>query len=364
MAAAAALFRYSLPLRRPLPVRGAGITRRDGLLLRLEDAAGRCAWGDIAPLPGFSPDTLEEAETALAPRLEAPECFAIPPPPEWPPAVRAGIGMARVALRAAAGGMLPARCLHSGAADHVPVAALLGEVLAAAPEHAAAAVRAGHSVLKLKAGRGDPGEEAGQILRIAAELPSDARLRIDANRAWDWDTAVRFGRAAAHTAIAFIEEPLADPAGLAEYPKAAGLPIALDESLAPWIAALLDHGPEALASAAPWLAPALRAARALVLKPTLCGEFERLIALPERLPEFRGNLVISAMFESDLGAGMLAQLAAALGPAAAPAGLDTLDWLDGGLLATPLVREGGEIRFGAGDWRGDGVIRKTELRHV
>ena len=38
---------------------------REGVLIRLESENGRVGWGEVAPLPGFSQETLEEAITDL-----------------------------------------------------------------------------------------------------------------------------------------------------------------------------------------------------------------------------------------------------------------------------------------------------------
>jgi len=43
---------------------------RRGLLLRLEGADGAVGWGEAAPLPGFSTETLDEATHRLRRRAE------------------------------------------------------------------------------------------------------------------------------------------------------------------------------------------------------------------------------------------------------------------------------------------------------
>ena len=51
------VFRYELPLARPLVLRTCICTSRSGLLLRFEDGDGAFAFGEAAPLPGFSGQT-------------------------------------------------------------------------------------------------------------------------------------------------------------------------------------------------------------------------------------------------------------------------------------------------------------------
>ena len=51
------LYRYSIPFKQG--------GQREGILMRLESKKGDVGWGEIAPLPGFSAETLEEAIDAL-----------------------------------------------------------------------------------------------------------------------------------------------------------------------------------------------------------------------------------------------------------------------------------------------------------
>ena len=49
------LFRYRLPLRRPLRLpAGDDLTVREGILFCVTAADGYVGWGDAAPLPGWS----------------------------------------------------------------------------------------------------------------------------------------------------------------------------------------------------------------------------------------------------------------------------------------------------------------------
>ena len=59
-------FRYRLPLAEPLTLAGRVIHEREGALVRIDSDSGASGWGDVAPLPGFSRESLEDAETELA----------------------------------------------------------------------------------------------------------------------------------------------------------------------------------------------------------------------------------------------------------------------------------------------------------
>ena len=54
------LYRYSIPVDSQLILRGRFLKRREGLIVRV--ACSRDGWGEIAPLPGFSEETLDQAQ--------------------------------------------------------------------------------------------------------------------------------------------------------------------------------------------------------------------------------------------------------------------------------------------------------------
>jgi O-succinylbenzoate synthase len=53
------IYRFSISMTAPVNVGGRVLHDREGLLLALTDGEGRCAYGEIAPLPGFDSGTLE-----------------------------------------------------------------------------------------------------------------------------------------------------------------------------------------------------------------------------------------------------------------------------------------------------------------
>ncbi|PLL91656.1 o-succinylbenzoate synthase, partial [Klebsiella michiganensis] len=60
----AQVYRWQLPMDAGVVLRERRLKTRDGLLLRLRDGE-REGWGEISPLPGFSLETLDEAQTVL-----------------------------------------------------------------------------------------------------------------------------------------------------------------------------------------------------------------------------------------------------------------------------------------------------------
>ncbi len=228
--------RYAVDFRTPLRT-GAGVwTRREGLIVRAEQEDGRVGWGEAAPVPAFGMETAAElAEFAaslptLTPAEVRPEIS--PRLPTLAHAVAAAAAEASVPLESTA----PA----PGAAERVAtlqVAALLPAGKAAV-RAAAARLESEFRVLKWKVGVGDWRDEVGLLDELCALLPEGARLRLDANGAWDRRTAERWLERCAERPIEYVEEPVG--AGLnaekrsdlllglaADFPT----PLALDESL-------------------------------------------------------------------------------------------------------------------------------------
>lgn len=115
--------------------------------------------------------------------------------------------------------------------QRIPVSAAAGTV------HDAAlidnAIARGFRVIKLKLGLNAPAAELIALEALAARLPPGTNLRLDANRAWDRETASRMLTALAALPVESVEEPLAAPdlAQLAVLQDKLPFPLALDESM-------------------------------------------------------------------------------------------------------------------------------------
>lgn len=330
----AELFRYRLPLSRALAMPSGAYAEREGVLLRLRDGEGREGWGEAAPLPGYSPDTLGEAVGAL-------RAWVRDRTAAGSPSARWAVAQARAELHAVRCGVSLADAYgEPGAApgSAVPTvflnALLVGD---ADPVAAAAEARAaGYRAAKLKVGRGSPGGDAELARAVQAAL-GPATLRLDANGAWTLDEATAFAEALGDVLVEYVEEPLADPAELPELARRAPhVRWALDENLG-----------EAFAD--PALAAAMRAA---VVKPMLgpeyIGQARRELAggiWTPRPETHRGPVVVSSVFESGVGIRHLVALAAALG--GAPVGLDTYRWLAEDVLTASLALGGPAVDVAA-----------------
>lgn len=316
------LYRFRLPLTGPLVLRGATLTHREGLLLRLEGEGGASGWGEASPLPGFSPESLPDAASGL--RSLAASIVGQGLTDEWigadgelallldsielAPSVRFGLELAAWNLYAASiDAALPA-VISPGYRPTVPVNGLLAGSSEEVLEGARRMRDAGYEAVKLKVGKGTVVQDAGLVRAVKEALGEGVSLRLDANRAWSLAEARAFIRSVEGLRIEYIEEPLADPAGLGEFAQESSIPVALDESL-------VGMEPESLVEH--------RYTGAVVIKPSLLGGISRVMRLAERAVSLGMRPVISSAYETGVGTSALLALAAAVGDEEIPAGLDT-----------------------------------------
>lgn len=294
-----ALYRYRLPLGAGVALCRQAQVWREGLIVHLAEGA-RQGWGEVAPLPGFSRETLAAASAATRDWLLAWQAGDTGQTPPWPdlPAAAFGLSCAHAELH----GELPA------AGDYRPLPLCTGEPAVLAAIYAT--LPAG-KIVKLKVGLGVPADEGKAIAALLDALPG-LSLRLDANRAWSLAEAQSFVAAIPlpqRRRIEFFEEPCRTPAESLRFAAdaALGLPLAWDESL----------------REAGFILAARPGLRAIVIKPSLLGSIDRCRRLVAEAEAAGLAAVISSSVESSLGLTQLARLSAWLTPQNIP-GLDTL----------------------------------------
>lgn len=331
------IFRYDLPLARPLHIQDQEVTRRTGLILKFGLDEPDLGYGEIAPLPGLSRETLDQAlESAirwsgLLGRLpkdpgEREQALAFL---QDTPSVAFGIECATFGFRHSIGSPY-ALGLFSKSRRSVSVNALISGTLDNAVEQALAVRDRGFRAAKLKVGRQTPETDVETVWQVREALGDAVALRLDANRAWDLDAAVTFARGAQDCRIEYLEEPLASPEHLREFVRRTGVPVALDETL-------MEQGSfQGFLHDKDWV-------KAVVLKPTVLGGIGRCGQLAYDALEFGITPVVSSCFESGLGLIALARFASALTTEDIPAGLDTYDWLGEDVLSRRFTISNGSL---------------------
>lgn len=298
----ATLYRYSLPMDAGVVLRNQRLKTRDGLLIHLQQGEQE-GWGEIAPLPEFSQETLAQAEQAVLSWLQSWQSGELPP--ESPlPSVAFGTSCALAELEH----QLPQQADYRKAPLCTGDPDELFEVLTALP---------GEKVAKVKVGLYEAVRD-GMIVNVLLEALPDLRLRLDANRSWTRAKADGFAKyvnPALRERIAFLEEPCKTRDESRDFAQATGIAIAWDESV---------READFVVQAEPGVA-------AIVIKPTLIGSLTRCRSLVEQAHAVGLTAVISSSIESSLGLTQLARIAHWLTPSTVP-GLDTLDLMQAQLL--------------------------------
>ncbi|MEW6154197.1 MAG: enolase C-terminal domain-like protein [Actinomycetota bacterium] len=261
-----------------LPLRAGG-TRKATLV------EGPAGWGEYSPLPGYPCPH----EAAWAAAEEAAEVG-------WPPPVR----------------------------PWIEVNALLGPE--AGPDDARRAVAEGHLCLKLKVGGPGSVERVAAVRRAVG--PSIA-LRVDANGAWDVETAVAEMARLGRLGVDLVEQPVASIEDMAAVRRRApeGLAVAADECVR-----TVDDA-RRLAR--------LGAADAVVLKVQPLGGVRAALAVAEAA---RVPALVTSMMETSVGLSAGLALAAALPELAFACGLGTATIFEHDVVDDPLLPVGGRLQ--------------------
>ncbi|WP_437890366.1 o-succinylbenzoate synthase [Phytobacter sp. V91] len=296
------VYRWQIPMDAGVVLREQRLKIREGLFVHLQDGAAE-GWGEIAPLPGFSHESLAEAMAATLSWVKAWQGGQQPALPGLP-AVDFGLSCALAELH----NQLPQ------AANHCAAMLCTGD-----PDElfVALASLAGEKVAKMKVGLYEAVRD-GMVVNLLLEAIPDLQLRLDANRAWSPLKAQQFAKYVApeyRARIAFLEEPCKRREDSLAFARETGIAIAWDESLRD----------EDFSFAAE------EGVRAVVIKPTLTGSIEKVQAQVAAAKQLGLSVVISSSIESSLGLTQLARIAAWLTPESIP-GLDTLNLMQAQLL--------------------------------
>ena len=158
----------------------------------------------------------------------------------------------------------------------------------------------GFSTFKLKLGAGD---DVGQVRAVREAVGPVARIRVDANAAWDMATAKRTLSALEAFDIELAEQPVATLEELAELSKCTSIPLAADESVAS-----LDEAERAAS---------LGACAYTGIKLSKVGGPEQALAIADVLPAY-----ISSALDGPVGIAAAAQVAQTLHDTDRPERLD------------------------------------------
>ena len=304
--------RHGLTMRRPFRSGSAEIGEREVVLLCVrwgfEDGQA-LGVGEVAPLPGWSAESLEEClevlqESSTGELVERAQGLN---------ALRCGLQMSRLhALTRHQGCHLAD--LFAGSEGCAKARVTCQSTIGSAAmeqtlERAAEAISRGFGALKLKVGARPLDEDLRRLRALREEFPR-VTLRVDANRSLGRREAKRFLRAVAKLDVDLIEEPIGAESleELCDFAQETGAPLGADETLAGETDISADR---------------LRGLRAVVLKPTSLGGFDRAFQWARAAKTADVEPISSTLLESSIGRQFIAEFAAGTDAVDGPQGLAT-----------------------------------------
>jgi muconate cycloisomerase len=247
------VFAVALPTLRSFGVAGGAIAvagRPSVRILVKVSADGVSGWGEATPAPAWTYETAESIVTTidryLAPAVIGRPCWDLDGvTATFDRAINRGFSigapLAKCAVDVALHDLL-------GRALGVPVGVLWGrrrrstislawvvsgQGPAAVAECVAEGRELGHRAFKVKIGLGTEGEDLAVVAAVRAAAGEDAPLWVDANQAYQVDSALRMAARLSELDVMAFEQPLPanDIVGLRRLRDASPVPVALDESL-------------------------------------------------------------------------------------------------------------------------------------
>ena len=279
-------FNY-LPYRRrfrlPLITAHGVWQHREGIIIRLETEDSQVGFGEIAPLPSFGTETMEDALSWCKQQsVDSPVLEAVPsrlPCCQW--AVKSAF-------------------TKNSKRRRFPVAALVDSLDTFVTKQ-----NAGYQILKIKIGVQGFLKESLQAEDYFQRLVEGQRMRLDANGGLSESDFSAWLEFLEGNPVEYLEQPMAPGLEnrMLEMAEPFSTPIALDESIA---------GMQSLSEWKDWPG-------ALVVKPSLLG------GAPGVLPE---NLVGSSIFETSFGLETGLQFLARYQKPDTAIGFDTISYLE------------------------------------
>lgn len=320
--------------------------RRKGIIVRAHATDGEVGLGEIAPLPGYSSDSIEAASQSgreLAARLVgvnvpgntdelASVVSGLCESGDCQPSAVFGIETALADLAAKQRGLPLCKWLDPNATRNVPVNAVIGGETYDMQDQVRTLINDGFTSFKLKVGIESNDSDVERIKTVCRYLPEGGAIRLDANGSWDFESASYVLSRVNDCPIEYVEEPLAlsEVHKLTELYAQTGTPFAIDESVLEtdlWNTLIK-----------------LLCVKAVIIKPTMVGGLSVARHLFGIAQQVGKTPVVTSTLESGVGVSACLHLAASLGDELAPCGLDTLRHFSDSLINESMHSVSGTIR--------------------
>ncbi|MGC8596195.1 MAG: o-succinylbenzoate synthase [Candidatus Kryptoniota bacterium] len=288
---------YILKFRKPFVTSKRIFTEKRGLILSLISDAGLIANGDVAPLPDFGTESIEDDINVLK-YLKNPIEFDATDPLnsiikicrdfQDYPALSSGIEQALINLTCGTLGTDLSNLLKRNANQTLLVNGLIDLISTMeAKDRALKLVNEGFETIKLKIGKDDFKEDFSCIKAVREAVGEDIKIRVDLNGKWSFDQAVQNLKIISQFDLEYAEQPVSSIDELIALSKEVSIPIAADESVRDIETArrILETSNVAV----------------LVLKPTIIGGLLPSLEIADLAHRFGKEVVISSAFESSIG---------------------------------------------------------------
>lgn len=313
------IYTYKLPFRSTFKVAGRNYDHRQGLILEYSEA-GLTAYGEIAPLPGFSKESLDQilsilniqrdilSDALLNGNIE--EVIMILDQIHGFPSLSFGLDMLWHDLRAKRRGISISALLADSDPSEVRVNFTVGladkESILKITEHK---LGKGYDTIKLKVD-----QNKDRIIDIVSALRNrypELKIRLDANESWSEDQAVEILNGLEKYEIEYCEQPVSAviPKILKRISNKVRVPIAADESLRN------INDAEVLS--------VQQSVQYFIIKPMLFGRINDIIVTKKLAEAHNISIVFTTALESIFGRTVIAGLASVLGNQNIAHGLDT-----------------------------------------
>jgi len=312
------LYTYNLGFKSTLKTWKAAFKHREGLIISAQHN-NVTAFGEIAPLPGFSQESAEEVRRlCITIKKEIPSFLKLKNTAQREefysqlgvihPSLFFGLDTLWYDLNAKLNQKPVANFLFNNFREHVRCNTVINsstieDCLTQIKKY----IDLGFVTFKIKVGF-NSSHELSLIRAICKHFP-DIKLRLDANRAWDYQQAKNFLSKVEPYQIEYCEEPLADLSDIEHLKSITNIPIAIDESI--------KNSEQAKAMIEKNIIDVL------VIKPMLYGSFENIFVTNKLANAHNIEVVYTTALEGIIGRTMTSILAGGLGSSKYDHGLAT-----------------------------------------
>lgn len=321
------LLKYRIPFKRPFRISGNEFSTREGIIMVFSDGEVE-AYGEVAPLPGFSTESLQQVETVLKMNREhldnsisqghAGEVLNVLNQVHQFPSLSFGLDTLLHDYEAKKAGKSLVQFLFGENYHAVNCNATL-PILSTEEtlEKAGELIQLGYKTLKLKVGA-DFTKEFHTLKSLRQQFP-ELILRIDANQAWTEVEAEDHLTELEPLQIEYCEQPVPakDISALARLKHKSSIPIAADESIRNKnnITEVCEQ----------------QTADILILKPNMIGTFKDIFVTNELVNTHYIEAVFTTSLETSISLAAIAALAAGLSRQKRAQGLATVGLLQNNL---------------------------------